>query len=51
MSKQDLWWEPDNLSKQEETIRKGLSEEDYEKGGDFGSYKGMKKEGTHITIL
>ena len=43
MSKKDLWWEPDNLSEQEEIIRKELSEEDYVKGGDFGSYKGMKE--------
>ena len=41
MSLNSEWWDPDNLAKNEERLRKTLTSDNYSKSGDFGSYKAI----------
>ena len=43
MSTKKEWWEPDILANQERELRKTLSADNFDKGGDFGSYKAIKE--------
>ena len=43
MSSKEEWWEPENLANQEKELRETLSADNFDKGGDFGSYKAIKE--------